>query len=177
MCAGEPTGSSPVEVDSRVYPRVCGGTLQEFKFNYTNEGLSPCVRGNPGRPPCDISMRGSIPVCAGEPTLMRVPPRAIWVYPRVCGGTSLSCLASMVTCGLSPCVRGNLGAQDLSVEVVGSIPVCAGEPPGRSPGPRESKVYPRVCGGTALACRPPFNDQGLSPCVRGNRRFGLPDGD
>ena len=49
-----------------------------------------------------------------------------------------------------------------------SIPACAGEPPtgcGRRSSPT---VYPRVCGGTAVANELAASSNGLSPRVRGN---------
>ena len=49
-----------------------------------------------------------------------------------------------------------------------SIPACAGEPGTADPALHQLRVYPRVCGGTALAGAERLNDQGLSPRVRGN---------
>ena len=53
---------------------------------------------------------------------------------------------------------------------LGSIPACAGEPPAFSTPMIVPKVYPRVCGGTALAVPATTWPRGLSPRVRGNRR-------
>ena len=67
-CAGEPpppAWSSPV---TRVYPRVCGGTDGEQGAPDLARGLSPRVRGNPGRKTGAGATGGSIPACAGEPT-------------------------------------------------------------------------------------------------------------
>ena len=94
-----------------------------------------------------------------------------WVYPRVCGGTTMRKPRSQPPCsGLSPRVRGN---RPMSYR---SIPACAGEPSaghrdlrreGLSPrvrgNPQQTAiigrlaptVYPRVCGGTAQAARIP----------------------
>ena len=56
-------------------------------------GLSPRVRGNP----IDIPVLGlrfrSIPACAGEPHPSSQGIQKRWVYPRVCGGTTLRCCA------------------------------------------------------------------------------------
>ena len=51
----------------------------------------------------------------------------------------------------------------------GSIPACAGEPPGAARIPLPRKVYPRVCGGTIPSNIDGTPVQGLSPRVRGNR--------
>ena len=53
----------------------------------------------------------------------------------------------------------------------GSIPACAGEPHRGSPGAGVYRVYPRVCGGTAVRHRRQRKKAGLSPRVRGNRRL------
>ena len=51
-------------------------------------GLSPRVRGNPGRHPFYRKGDRSIPACAGEPKRGRWFIWADEVYPRVCGGTN-----------------------------------------------------------------------------------------
>ena len=48
-CAGEPSSPSYANKGVRVYPRVCGGTLHDAPSNVVPQGLSPRVRGNPGR--------------------------------------------------------------------------------------------------------------------------------
>ena len=115
---------------------------------------------------------GSIPARAGEPA--RDPGRAGFapVYPRACGGTALHAVDVLPAVGLSPRVRGNLGA---SLEVngrSGSIPARAGEPPARFPVALPELVYPRACGGTFRTRSRPPRRCGLSPRVRGNHRAG-----
>ena len=68
-CAGEPVARSIPQIQTKVYPRVCGGTtLVKLKHFLPRLGLSPRVRGNRLRTPTDQSLRsGSIPACAGEP--------------------------------------------------------------------------------------------------------------
>ena len=131
-----------------VYPRVCGGTLVERVG--------------------EVDCRGSIPACAGEPQRRKawLPNRP--VYPRVCGGTRWIARTLIPPIGLSPRVRGNLVSVESATNSKGSIPACAGEPavyclPGRHP-----RVYPRVCGGTALNRGDTERWSGLSPRVRGN---------
>ena len=91
-------------------------------------GLSPRVRGNPGHYPSANRSKGSIPACAGEPFGQHGLRPAGWVYPRVCGGTSLVTAAGPILSGLSPRVRGNPGHYPSANRSKGSIPACAGEP-------------------------------------------------
>ena len=70
-------------------------------------GLSPRVRGNPAGAPVKRLFPGSIPACAGEPTVGVALGGIGGVYPRVCGGTGRPYMASGGRIGLSPRVRGN----------------------------------------------------------------------
>ena len=89
-CAGEPAPESRDSGALPVYPRVCGGTSDEGYQRPDHGGLSPRVRGNPGRRTARPEHHRSIPACAGEP----LPESTRWksgsVYPRVCGGTGQS---------------------------------------------------------------------------------------
>ena len=67
-CAGEPRLSESSRVLTRVYPRVCGGTLNASHGNCSTQGLSPRVRGN--------LIHDAARFCS-----------LVGVYPRVCGGT------------------------------------------------------------------------------------------
>ena len=168
-CAGEPGLPSIICGSPRVYPRVCGGTNMCGDSHWRCEGLSPRVRGNrPPLPGCSAPAR-SIPACAGEPQRAASSVCGHAVYPRVCGGTHTSPLLPCSPAGLSPRVRGNL-LKLLSRDLYpGSIPACAGEPSRSRARPRNTAVYPRVCGGTCRARRAGWRDGGLSPRVRGNR--------
>ena len=73
---------------SRVYPRVCGGTLCQANDPAPAQGLSPRVRGNHAKAEAVGSLIRSIPACAGEPRLLSAGQKAPRVYPRVCGGTT-----------------------------------------------------------------------------------------
>ena len=73
-------------------------------------------------------------------------------------------------------MRGNRDREAWQSASARSIPAYAGEPNRRRPGPGNSTVYPRVCGGTLpppLAAR---FEIGLSPRMRGNQphRINLP---
>ena len=73
--------------------------------------------------------------------------------------------------GLSPRVRGNRHGSLSAAHGAGSIPAGAGEPTrSRSSGP-SGMVYPRGCGGTSTGPPRGGHVRGLSPRVRGNRRW------
>ena len=147
-CAGEPCWGSVGQCSGRVYPRVCGGTLDFQSPEHTGEGLSPRVRGNRRVKLRWNRSHGSIPACAGEPSRASILPPMATVYPRVCGGTAL--LAGQAE-GDKP-----------------SIPACAGEPRWHRRRTRRMGVYPRVCGGTPTRAGAGAGVGGLSPRVRGN---------
>ncbi len=86
-CAGEPVPGASQTDASRVYPRVCGGTVSPISMATPLVGLSPRVRGNRiGKAILRLDI-GSIPACAGEPTSGKIDKQLSGVYPRVCGGT------------------------------------------------------------------------------------------
>ena len=66
-CAGEPMRSSSTVRGGGVYPRVCGGTIEQDVVEVAKAGLSPRVRGNRGAVGDCAALLGSIPACAGEP--------------------------------------------------------------------------------------------------------------
>ena len=152
-----------------VYPRVCGGTKSNRPWKRRGAGLSPRVRGNllisAGMP----NRYGSIPACAGEPWPAQFAALESEVYPRVCGGTAVLGHIQFGQPGLSPRVRGNPLPPAKERPARGSIPACAGEPPGPQIAQSQPAVYPRVCGGTQGAAMHVQDMPGLSPRVRGNR--------
>ena len=127
-CAGEPPASPPRVQSSRVYPRVCGGTLQLPEGWPSCKGLSPRVRGNPVQNTRRSSTIRSIPACAGEPSRHCDNGGSAKVYPRVCGGTRCSQTKPRFLRGLSPRVRGNPQRRHSRPPETRSIPACAGEP-------------------------------------------------
>ena len=151
-----------------VYPRACGGTGVCSRWWKLHQGLSPRVRGNLWNCPLDGGAIGSIPARAGEPRgryQCRVLGR---VYPRACGGTMDSTLEAADYEGLSPRVRGNQRAIEMSTQLIGSIPARAGEPGAGLANLTIQRVYPRACGGTSLLRPLTEGLWGLSPRVRGN---------
>ena len=89
-CAGEPPWSRETVFCCWVYPRVCGGTPMAAEINDLMPGLSPRVRGNLCSRLTPLRYYGSIPACAGEPTYLLTGHVLMGVYPRVCGGTSVT---------------------------------------------------------------------------------------
>ena len=89
-CAGEPTASADGFAAPWVYPRVCGGTGPLPCRILPMLGLSPRVRGNRNAVSLTQTDLRSIPACAGEPAASSHLAAAAAVYPRVCGGTSVS---------------------------------------------------------------------------------------
>ena len=156
--------------EDRVYPRVCGGTDGTHGISVYIIGLSPRVRGNQVEHPPAMQGVGSIPACAGEPHRGPGPGPSGSVYPRVCGGTSLRFYQRASARGLSPRVRGNLRRLPGRIHSCRSIPACAGEPVRSLCTSPCQKVYPRVCGGTAVRPGTDSGYWGLSPRVRGNPR-------
>ena len=127
-CAGEPQQDAALPHASRVYPRVCGGTISRSQGGLSARGLSPRVRGNPIKGWVDRQHERSIPACAGEPVYALLLPSALQVYPRVCGGTQFFAVVGHWSIGLSPRVRGNPLSDDFRRHTERSIPACAGEP-------------------------------------------------
>ena len=157
-----------ITVLAPVYPRVCGGTSNTMSPGLLLAGLSPRVRGNPATATEAMMSGGSIPACAGEPSIRSLDNRQPAVYPRVCGGTGMADGAGRPGHGLSPRVRGNRRPARALGRPDGSIPACAGEPAGEPGCNLMTRVYPRVCGGTRAAGHHPAARPGLSPRVRGN---------
>ena len=127
-CAGEPTRRTPTPSSRGVYPRVCGGTPSRSGWQRYERGLSPRVRGNHVDNAPRVVVAGSIPACAGEPTLRAATASWRRVYPRVCGGTRPLPPPTCCRLGLSPRVRGNRLGLGRRQAQRGSIPACAGEP-------------------------------------------------
>ena len=163
----------------KVYPRVCGGTVPMTPYRGCSKGLSPRVRGNRADDPVPGMLEGSIPACAGEPSISAGRISSMRVYPRVCGGTPNLSRLRPALAGLSPRVRGNPSAWISFLRSRRSIPACAGEPVKTPLSEPTIWVYPRVCGGTVGGIQAGKELAGLSPRVRGNHsdrrphRFGL----
>ena len=147
--AGEPHQPLHLLRSSTVYPRGCGGTLSILSIEYSTQGLSPRVRGNPRAARRLPPINRSIPAGAGEPTAGGPVSGRRRVYPRGCGGTEDFKGLKPEEQGLSPRVRGNQPLEGRYQVDVGSIPAGAGEPKTLRASSLKSKVYPRGCGGTS----------------------------
>ena len=167
-CAGEPIARHHQTNPPKVYPRVCGGTVDKMYTLPDIPGLSPRMRGNRLELLVGLPRHGSIPAYAGEPGTAAGGGRQPEVYPRVCGGTRQGKEGKWNIRGLSPRMRGNPVVAQRACAGIGSIPAYAGEPPARYKASTPSRVYPRVCGGTehTPSCRRILS--GLSPRMRGN---------
>ena len=169
-CAGETAAGVMATPVGEVYPRVCGGNCRHCSKRKWARGLSPRVRGKqiPRFP--RLLCPGSIPACAGETDVRkcRTPPTR--VYPRVCGGNSVSPYGQIFKGGLSPRVRGKHKLLFHHPDGGGSIPACAGETPYPDCNCWVNGVYPRVCGGNTGDTVMAEIINGLSPRVRGKPR-------
>ena len=107
------------------------------------------MRGNLSPPAFAVLACGTIPARAGEPYPLLVFQQQVRDYPRACGGTRRSNVAS-------PPLRR-------------TIPARAGEPTAQYPLQGFNRDYPRACGGTRLTLSFRQRVMGLSPRVRGNQ--------
>ena len=146
-CAGEPGSLSSVSSSSKVDPRVCGGAVPIAGPAFVTGGRSPRVRGSPLPSPQCRHHSGSIPACAGEPSVMGRILSWGGVDPRVCGGAQHLPRPRLLRRGRSPRVRGSLEGAGDGLGEERSIPACAGEPPTRPSAAPTTRVDPRVCGG------------------------------
>ena len=78
--------------------------------------------------------------------------------------------------GPSPRVRGSRAQDPRAVRAHGSIPACAGKPPGAPCTCTPTRVHPRVCGEAPAGTSTPILTEGPSPRVRGSRRLPRPAG-
>ena len=168
-CAGKPGTARGRSRVSRVHPRVCGEASRNRCRLVRHRGPSPRVRGSPGHRRPRPARDGSIPACAGKPSMPASKARVIRVHPRVCGEADWEAALTLVENGPSPRVRGSLAVRAVAAPRPGSIPACAGKP---SPGERRhrpSGVHPRVCGEAASGVADRRGSPGPSPRVRGSR--------
>ena len=176
-CAGNPCRPLGGLSHGRVHPRVCGESNQRLGLQPLDEGPSPRVRGIPGQAQRLRQRAGSIPACAGNPSLSRAEPSPREVHPRVCGESVGGAAGEALEQGPSPRVRGihlRPGRQAMASR---SIPACAGNPSSWGPSRRASRVHPRVCGESCAPLRRQARVQGPSPRVRGIPRARVADED
>ncbi len=105
-CAGNPCRISFVMATLSIYPRVCGGSFPAPPLGDTDTDLSPRVRGIPNGVLDGQTPTGSIPACAGDPRRRKHVGDGKRIYPRVCGGSTLTRRNGRRLPDLSPRVRG-----------------------------------------------------------------------
>ena len=130
-CAGEAEFRQCRQSACRVYPRVCGGSVDQSRHRIYIRGLSPRVRGKRVSADRNPQLRRSIPACAGEAGWRPRRPTSPAVYPRVCGGSTAGRPPGRWPGGLSPRVRGKQTTRAIACANERSIPACAGEAPYR----------------------------------------------
>ncbi len=105
--AGEPSSGNASHAPPGAYPRACGGTDVLSPYRFSDEGLSPRMRGNHIKAiNCWVPV-GPIPAHAGEPHVFCPCQQQEWAYPRACGGTICGSSHNWRSQGLSPRMRGN----------------------------------------------------------------------
>ena len=120
--AGKPRRPDRRSTSSRVYPRVCGETGKCPVTGTHVCGLSPRLRGNRSAVGVVALVERSIPASAGKPVERFGAVPLSRVYPRVCGETDPRGPSRIPAPGLSPRLRGNLGAGAVGAHAGGSIP-------------------------------------------------------
>ncbi len=149
--AGNSYSAEIKQIDVTVYPRGCGELLLNKCSLSSSGGLSPWVRGTPSNYPLYQITHRFIPVGAGN-------------------SHSISD-DGYRTLGLSPWVRGTLMPRMLKRLGFRFIPVGAGNSTDYSRPPHRWPVYPRGCGELFYRFDKAKELDGLSPWVRGTRRW------
>jgi len=88
---------------------MCGEAFAALENDFLDYGLSPHVRGSRVKISKVLTLKRSIPACAGKPgyCVGRLP--SMTVYPRMCGEAPDGASTEQYHEGLSPHVRGSLG--------------------------------------------------------------------
>ena len=151
---------------TKVYLRVCGGTVLLMAKRDPEGGLSPRVRRYLrvfSRVPF---AERSISACAEVPRHVFIGSLAVRVYLRVCGGTENGKRKKLFGKGLSPRVRRYPLSRRTRLQARGSISACAEVPASGARTCTMKRVYLRVCGGTIMVRGRKRPGTGLSPRVR-----------
>ena len=128
---GEPTPTTVITGDDRVYPHTRGGTIWRKSGTSYQAGLSPHAWGNPSRLRTHRNPVWSIPTRVGEPQIEIVIGGQRAVYPHTRGGTSGLQGKAASAHGLSPHAWGNRRVADCVCILSRSIPTRVGEPSAR----------------------------------------------
>ena len=166
--AGEPAAAERPARVPRVDPRGRGGAAPAASIRSAGRGRSPRTRGSLAVVLEQRLGAGSIPADAGEPrgSLPRVRPHR--VDPRGRGGAYPNSAAKSAKLGRSPRTRGSPQPPAHLLDLHGSIPADAGEPPCGSRGASRPRVDPRGRGGAIDAFAGPHAPRGRAPRTRGS---------
>ena len=85
VCTGKSIVPGLTELRHTVYPRVYGEIQKPLTADQLDEGLPPCVRGNPSPVLTVQPVFGSTPVCTGKSLVRSLGLNFCRVYPRVYG--------------------------------------------------------------------------------------------
>ena len=171
-CAGKPGRAGDALLGAGVHPRVCGEAESAAEGRASSAGPSPRVRGSLEQVERPRKHLGSIPACAGKPSVHCGRSHPGRVHPRVCGEAFDAHLERLVEVGPSPRVRGSHHRPLPVARRAGSIPACAGKPLRGRTSRASARVHPRVCG-EAASIRGRWGALGgPSPRVRGSPRGG-----
>ena len=168
---GKPTRIGPRSSNREVYPRAYGETNGAGYRGWRCPGLSPRLRGNQRQSGNGAGVDGSIPALTGKPRSHPRRRRFRRVYPRAYGETVSAWSARTFAMGLSPRLRGNPLELLCPRTRERSIPALTGKPWLVAVDDSPAGVYPRAYGETKSHCTVISCGEGLSPRLRGNRRW------
>ena len=153
----------------QVDPRVGGGSRRSMRWQASRPGRSPRGRGKRCTARRQVGRGRSIPAWAGEAVGNLNIGFGPEVDPRVGGGSTKVMMLAMLSRGRSPRGRGKLPETRVSFINIGSIPAWAGEALPAQQRRCESRVDPRVGGGSCSDCHSTGMLKGRSPRGRGKR--------
>ena len=169
-CAGNSRWARPQAVHLRDHPRVCGEQEAATTSLKLSQGSSPRVRGTVNTKVGEVLLKGIIPACAGNRPDPPVCAVTSGDHPRVCGEQMLKAIASIISMGSSPRVRGTVVVGRELLTLIGIIPACAGNREEQSNEVSQDRDHPRVCGEQrCLQFQTPLC-LGSSPRVRGTAK-------
>jgi len=168
-CAGNSQFAPVILPTVPVQPRVCGELVTNTRILAKTYGSAPRVRGTH----LDVGdywhRHRFSPACAGNSSLLMMPPRVVAVQPRVCGELRLGPTCTTRGRGSAPRVRGTHRPQDPQCNDRRFSPACAGNSARGSPTPWSRPVQPRVCGELCPLAAISSSACGSAPRVRGTR--------
>ena len=123
---GTPRLRQPLQQQDRFIPACAGNAVTVTRPMAEDYGSSPRVRGTLLDFVAADDVRRFIPACAGNAPNSRRRRRDAPVHPRVCGERTDGCVASRMSAGSSPRVRGTHSFVRAWLGCGRFIPACAG---------------------------------------------------